>query len=87
MIHWRREWKTTAVFLPREPHEQYEKAKRYDTESELHRTEGAQYATGEEQRTITPERMKQLGQSRNDSQLWMCLVIKVKSDAVKNSTA
>ena len=35
---------------------------------------------------IAPERMKQLGQSGNDAQLWMCLVVKVKSDAVKNST-
>ena len=32
-------------------------------------SEGVQYATGEERRTITPERMKQLGQSRNDTQL------------------
>ena len=32
-----------------------------------------------------PERMKRLGQSRSDSQLWMCLVVKVKSDAVKNN--
>ena len=28
VVHWRREW---LVFLLREPHEQYEKAKRYDT--------------------------------------------------------
>ena len=34
-----------------------------------------------------PERMKRLGQSGNDTQLSMCLVMKVKSDAVKNSTA
>ena len=27
-----KEWQTTSVFLPREPHEHYEKAKRYDTE-------------------------------------------------------
>ena len=27
VVHWRREWQTTLVFLPREPHEQYEKAK------------------------------------------------------------
>ena len=25
-----------------------------------------------------PERMKQLGQSRNAAQLWMCLVVKVQ---------
>ena len=32
MVHWRREWQTTSVFLPWEPHKLYEKAKRYDTE-------------------------------------------------------
>ena len=32
---------------------------------------------------IAPERIKWLGQSGNDTQLWMCLVVKVKSDAVK----
>ena len=36
---------------------------------------------------IVPERMKQLGQSGNDAVLWMCLVVKVKSDAVKNDIA
>ena len=34
-----------------------------------------------------PERMKRLGQSRNDAQLWICLVVKVKSDVIKNNTA
>ena len=36
---------------------------------------------------IAPERMKRLGQSGNDAQLWMCVVMKVKSDAVKNNIA
>ena len=36
---------------------------------------------------IAPERMKQLGQSRSDIQLQMCLVVKAKSDAVKNNIA
>ena len=36
---------------------------------------------------IAPERMKRLGQSKNDAQLWMCVVMKVKSDAIKNNTA
>ena len=27
VVHWRREWQTTSIFLPWEPHEQYEKAK------------------------------------------------------------
>ena len=49
---------------------------------ESHRLEGVQFTIEKELRT---ERMKQLGQNRNDAQLWMCLVIKVKSDAAKNS--
>ena len=36
---------------------------------------------------IAPERMKLLGQSRNDTRLWMSLVMKVKSDVAKNSIA
>ena len=36
---------------------------------------------------IAPERMKQLGQSRNNARLWMCLVVKLKSDTLKNNTA
>ena len=36
---------------------------------------------------IAPERMKQLRKSRNDTQLWVCLVVKVKSNTVKNNTA
>ena len=51
------------------------------------RSEGVQCATGLEQRATAPERMKWLGQSGNDTQLWMCLVMKVKSDSVKSSTA
>ena len=36
---------------------------------------------------IAPERMKRLSQSRNNAQLRICLVVKVKSTAVKNNTA
>ena len=38
-------------------------------------------------REIAPEGMKKLSQNRNNIQLWMCLVVKVKSDAVKNNIA
>ena len=34
---------------------------------------------------IAPEGMKKLSQSKNNVQLWKCLVVKVKSDAVKNN--
>ena len=36
---------------------------------------------------ITPERMKRQSQSQNNTQLWMWLVMEVKSDAVKSNIA
>ena len=36
---------------------------------------------------IAPERMKRLSQSKNNTQLWMWLVMEVESDAVKNNIA
>ena len=53
---------------------------------ELPRSVGAQYATGD-QGEITPERMKKWRQSKNNTQLWMWLVMEAKSDAVKNNIA
>ena len=37
-------------------------------------------------REITMQRMRRLSQSRNDAQLWLYLVVKVKSADVKNNT-
>ena len=36
---------------------------------------------------VAPEGTKQLGQSENNAKLWICLVMKVKSSAAKNSIA
>ena len=36
---------------------------------------------------ITPERMKGWSQSKNNTQLWMCLVIEARSDSVKSNIA
>ena len=36
---------------------------------------------------ITPKRMKGRSQSKNNTQLWMQLVIEARSDAVKSSIA
>ena len=38
-------------------------------------------------REIAPEGMKRLNQSGNNAQLWMCLVVKAKYNAVKNNIA
>ena len=36
---------------------------------------------------IAPQRMKQPGKIGSSTQVWMCLVVKVKSDAVKSNIA
>ena len=61
----------------------YEKVKRHDTE----RRASQVGRCSKKSREIAPERMKRLSQSGNDAQLWMCLVVKVKNDAVKNKIA
>ena len=38
-------------------------------------------------REITPERMKRQSQSKNNTQLWVRLVMEIKSDAVSNNIA
>ena len=60
--------------------------KRYNTEGRVPQVDMLLGKSGK-QLLIAPERMKRLGQSGNNAQLWMCLVVKVKSDAVKNNTA
>ena len=57
--NWGKEWQSTLLFLPREPHGQYEKAKDMTSEDEPFRSKGVQYATEEKQREITySSRMK-----------------------------
>ena len=53
---------------------------------ELPRLVGAQYTTGEEWRNNS-RKNEDTSQSENNAQLWMWLVMEVKSDAVKSSTA
>ena len=52
----------------------------------LPRSVDAQYAT-EKRGEMAPEGMKRLSRSENNAQLWMCLVVKVESDAAKNNIA
>ena len=51
---------------------------------ELTRSLGAQYATGEEQRNSS-RRNEESEPNKNNSQLWMCLVMEVKSGAVRTT--
>ena len=87
MVHLRRTWQTTPAFLLGEPHGKHEKAKDMGPEEESPGQKESNMLLGKSggQFLIAPERMKCLGQSGNDTQLWMCLVVKVKSSAVKNN--
>ena len=81
VVHCRSEWQTTSVFVPWEPHEQYEKAKWKDTERNSPGQKGLNMLleiSGE----ITPERMKGWSQSKNNTQWWVGLVIEARSGAI-----
>ena len=82
VVHWRREWQTTSVFLPWTPCTVW-KGKMTGLKDELPRFVGAQYATGDQWRNNS-RKMKRWSQSKNNTQLWMWLVIEVKFDAVKS---
>ena len=50
MVHWRREWQTTSVFLLEYPMNSMKRQKYMILKDELPRPIGAQYASGEEWR-------------------------------------
>ena len=58
-------------------------------EDDPHGSEGVQYAIGEKQRAVTNSSRKNevVGPKQNDVELWMHLVVKVKSEASKNNIA
>ena len=78
-----------SILAFRNPMNSKKRQKDMTPEDETPRSEGIQYLMGKSrgQLLIAPERMKQPGQSRNNVPLWMCLVVKVKSNAVKNNIA
>ena len=57
----------------------YERQKDRTLKDELPRSVGAQYATGQEWRNSS-RKNERLSQSENDTQLWMSLLMEVKSD-------
>ena len=69
VIHWGSEWQTTPELL-------------LTLKDEPPRSGGVQHATEEEQKITTngSKKNKAPGQSENNAQLWMCLVMTVKSN-------
>ena len=81
VVHCRRKWQTTSVFLHWEPHEQYEKAKGYDTERWNPQVSRCPYATGEEQRNNSRKNEEAEPKQKQDpvvdvtggeSKVWCC---------------
>ena len=81
VVHWRREWQTTSLFLPWEPHGQYEKQNDRILKEELPRSVGAQYATGDQWRNNSRKnegmerKQKQysvVNGTGNKSKVWCC---------------
>ena len=63
------------------------KRQKYMTlKDKLPRSAGAKYATGDSGE-ITPERMKGWSQNKNNTQLWMGMVLEARFDAVKSNIA
>ena len=54
-------------------------------QDESPRSEDVQYATWEDQRRITnsPRKNEAMDQNGHDGQLWMCLLMNVKSNAIR----
>ena len=86
VVHWRRKLQPTPIFLPweltiwKDKNIWHQKISlpSWKVSSMILGKSGGQLPTA-------PVRMKQLGQSRNDAQVWMYLVVKVKFNAVKNN--
>ena len=82
--NWRKEWQATLLFLPGEPHGQYEKAESHDTRRWAPRLEGVQCAMEEEWREITNSSRKNetaeprlkwcsaVDVSCSESKVWCC---------------
>ena len=77
MVHWRKEWQTTSIFLPWESHEQTVK-------DVLPRSVDTRYATGDQWRNNS-RKNEEMEPKQNNTQLWMWLVMEVKSNAVKSN--
>ena len=77
VVHWRREWQTTSVFLLWEPYEQSEKEKDMTLEDELLRSIGTQYTTGDQWRNNS-RKIEEMEPKQENSQLGMWLVMEAR---------
>ena len=86
MVHWRKKWQPTPYSYKGNPMNGMKRQKDM-TLDEPPSQKVSNILLGKHggQLLIASGRMKRLGQSRSDAQLWMCLVVKVKFDAVSEN--
>ena len=82
MVHWRGKGKPIQYFALRTPWTVWKGKNDRILKDDLPGLVDAQHDTGDRWR-ITPERMKKHSQSKNNSQLWMWLVMEVKLQCSK----
>ena len=86
VVHWRKEWQTTSVFLPWEPHEQYERQKDRTLKDELPRLVGDQHDTGDQWRNNS-RKNEERDPKQKQCSVVMWLVIEERSNAIKSNVA
>ena len=87
VVHWTRGGEPLQYPCHKNPMDSMKRQKDMTPEDEPLRSEVSNMLQKKSggQLLIALERMKLLRQNRNDTQLCMCLVVKVKSNAVKNN--
>ena len=85
VVHWRREWKPLQYSCLENPMNSMKRQNDRILKEKLSRLVGTHLLqiSGE----ITPERRKGWSQRKNNTQLWMWLVMEARSDAVKSNIA
>ena len=84
MVHWRREQQTTSDSCLENTMNSMKRQKDTTLKDELPRSVGAQNATGDQWRNNS-RKNEEMEPSKNNTQLWMWLVMEAKSNAVKSN--
>ena len=88
VVHWRRNGKSLQYSCLENPMNSTKRQNDRILKEELPRSVGAKYATGDQWRNNFRKNEGMWGvQSKNNTQLWMWLVIEARSDALKSNIA
>ena len=86
VVHWRKECKPLQYSYLENPMNSLKRQKNRTLKDELPRSVGAQYVTGDQWRNNS-RKNEGMDQCKNNTQLWMRIVIEARFDAVKNNIA